>query len=82
MGNGDIVVGGKPTTRKSEPLIIENLVERTGASLPMESIPARTERHCGAMSQQRGDSGTISTPQKFVHLIGYRDSKLRQPGSR
>ena len=33
-------------------------------------------RICGAMAQQHGVSGhheTESVPQKFVHLVGYRD---------
>ena len=31
------------------------------------------------MAQQRGDSGrgNESAPQKFVHLVGYRDPKAR-----
>ena len=33
---------------------------------------------CGAMSQQRGDSGHESAPQKFVQLVGCRDPKARQ----
>ena len=37
---------------------------------------------CGAMAQQRCDSGrgNESAPQKFVQLVGYRDPKAR-PGS-
>ena len=35
------------------------------------------DRICGAMSQQRGDSGHESAPQKFVQLVGYRDPKAR-----
>jgi hypothetical protein len=30
---------------------------------------------CGAMTQQRCDSGTESAPQKLVQLVGYRDPK-------
>jgi hypothetical protein len=33
--------------------------------------------NCGAMSQQCGDSGNYSTPQKFVQLVGCRDPKAR-----
>ena len=32
---------------------------------------------CGAMSQQRGDSGHESAPQKFVQLVGCREPKVR-----
>ena len=35
------------------------------------------DRICGAMSQQRGDSGHESAPQKFVQLVGYRDPTAR-----
>jgi hypothetical protein len=36
-------------------------------------------RICGAMAQQRCDSGrgNESAPQKFVQLVGYRDPKAR-----
>jgi hypothetical protein len=34
-------------------------------------------RICGAMSQQRGDSGHESVPQKLLQLVGYRDPKAR-----
>jgi hypothetical protein len=41
--------------------------------------PLKTERprNCGAMSQQCADSGSFSTPQKFVRLVGCRDSNAR-----
>jgi hypothetical protein len=29
------------------------------------------------MTQQRGDGGNHSAPQKFVQLVGYRDPKAR-----
>jgi hypothetical protein len=34
-------------------------------------------RNCGAMTQQRCDSGNQSSPQKFVQLVGYRDPKAQ-----
>ncbi|MBV9563043.1 MAG: hypothetical protein JOY90_21755 [Bradyrhizobium sp.] len=37
---------------------------------------------CGAMSQQRGDSGVHSQPQEFVRLIGCRDPKARKSAKR
>jgi len=37
----------------------------------------RPARVSGAMSQQNGDSGSVSAPQKFVHLVGCRDPKAR-----
>jgi hypothetical protein len=33
------------------------------------------------MSQQRGDSGGMSTPQKFVRLVGCRDAKAKARSS-
>jgi hypothetical protein len=41
--------------------------------------PLKTERprNCGAMLQQCADSGSFSTPQKFVRLVGCRDSNVR-----
>jgi hypothetical protein len=35
----------------------------------------------GAMTQQRCDSGNVSSPQKFVQLVGYRDPKVRSESS-
>jgi hypothetical protein len=80
MDGGRIVVGKSPSIRKSEPVNPENLAKRAGVSTPAESIPLKEERRCGAMSQQRGDSGGMSTPQKFLRLTGYRDPKVRRPG--
>ena len=81
MGNGDIVVGGKPPPRKPANVTVKDLADRVAAA---EASGARdlaeTERHCGAMSQQRGNSGMLSTPQKFVRLVGCRDAKARPPG--
>jgi len=82
MSRGDIVVGNNPSTRKSKPNGAENLDRRTDTSRPTKSGPADVERHCGAMSQQRGDLATISTPQKFVRLVGCRDPKARPSSGR
>jgi hypothetical protein len=85
MGNGDIVVGSKTPPRKPANVTVKDLADRT-AKDRLSGAPdfTETERHCGAMSQQRGDSGTLSTPQKFVQLVGCRDpkrdSKPRSPG--
>jgi hypothetical protein len=77
MGSGDIVVGKGSSPRRSRP---ENFAKRDGASAPPASTPGKVDGHCGAMSQQRGDSGGMSTPQKFVRLVGCRDAKTRPPG--
>jgi hypothetical protein len=79
MGNGDIVVGKNSPTRSPKTVIIDHLAKRPGAPAPTEPILPRKESHCGAMSQQRGDSGAVSTPQKFVRLVGCHDDK---PGPR
>jgi hypothetical protein len=37
---------------------------------------AKTTKICGAMAEQRRSDGRVeneSAPQKFVHLVGYRD---------
>jgi len=65
------------TTRKPS-VASKNLTARAAAP---GTTPARAE-HCGAMSQQRADSGAASTPQKFVRLVGCHDQKPRQGGGR
>ena len=65
MGSGNIDVGSATPTRKpGQP------VERQG----------ETSEHpvslCGAMSQQGSEfRGNVSSPQKFVHLVGCRERK-------
>jgi len=71
MGSGDI------TNRKPS---VANKTLTARAAAP-GTTPAR-EGHCGAMSQQRADSGASTTPQKFVRLVGCHDQKPRQPGGR
>jgi hypothetical protein len=40
--------------------------------------PRKAGQRCGAMSEQRGDSGQFcASPQKLVHLVGCRDPKMR-----
>ena len=81
MGNGDIVVGSRPLPRKPANVTVTDLADRVAAADASGARElAETERHCGAMSQQRGDSGMLSTPQKFVRLVGCRDPKARPRG--
>jgi hypothetical protein len=79
VGNGNIDVGNKTATRKAGQPIVEGLAGSAGSSEPR--IPMKTKRRgiCGAMSEQRGDSGrgNESAPQEFVRLVGYRDPKAR-----
>jgi len=71
VGNGNIDVGNKTPTRKPG---------ASGLRTDRQN-PVKTEgpKICGAMSQQRGDSGrgNESAPQKFVQLVGCRDSSAR-----
>ena len=77
MGNGDIVVGKKSPARTPKTVIVDTMAKRGGAAAPTASTPPAKDGHCGAMTQQRGDSGAISTPQKFVRLVGCHDVKPR-----
>ena len=81
MGNGNIDVGNKTPTRKPGQPIVDRLAGIEGSSEPRidKSNPVKAElpRICGAMSQQCGDSGNQSAPQKFVQLVGCRDPKAR-----
>jgi hypothetical protein len=72
VGNGNIDVGNKTATRKpGQPAVNAGSSERR--------INQQQGGNCGAMSQQRCDSGRgdESAPQKFVQLVGYRDPKTR-----
>ena len=79
MGNGNIDVGNNTPTRKASRPIVERLAATDGASgLRIEApntVRMKRPGNCGAMSQQCGDSGNFSTPQKLVQLVGYRDPK-------
>jgi hypothetical protein len=77
VGNGNIDVGNKAPARKAGPPIVERLL--VGNGLPELRIdtskPAQATRpdRCGAMAQQRGDSGDYSAPQKLLQLVGCRE---------
>jgi hypothetical protein len=64
VGNGNVDVGNKSPPPKPGP-----------SKIPGARIP--DAKNSGAMSQQRGDNGNVSAPQKFVQLVGYRDPKGR-----
>jgi hypothetical protein len=82
MGNGDIVVGKNPPARTLKTVISDNLAKRGGAPAPAATVPSDTECHSGAMSQQRCNGGTVSTPQQFLHLVGCHETKARTQGRR
>lgn len=79
VGNGNIV-GKKSSARKTGQPIVERLFGSNG--LPALRIdqpkPAQAARPdiCGAMAQQRGDSGNYSAPQELLHLVGCREKAL------
>jgi hypothetical protein len=83
VGNGNIDVGKKTPTRKGGQRIVKRLTARDGSLAPRIDDPTLLLKEpvkvCGAMSQQYGDGGrgNESAPQKFVHLVGYRDPKPR-----
>jgi hypothetical protein len=84
VGNGNIDVGKKASTRKTGQPIVERLFGSSG--LPELRIdqqnPGQAARPhiCGAMAQQRGDSGIQSTPQELLHLVGCREkAQLNEP---
>lgn len=83
MGNGNIDVGNKSPTRKPGHPMVEPFVGSDDSSELRIEKQRKTKREgiCGAMSLQRGDIGrdNESAPQKFVRLVGCRDSKAR-PG--
>jgi hypothetical protein len=86
MRGDNIIVGSKRTTSKSNPATVDDLAERTGLSRPASDTPRPVRTYspdvCGAMSQQRSDSGSQSTPQKFVRLVGCHDPKIKAPAKR
>ncbi len=80
---GNIDGGNKTPTRKPGRPIIERPELRIEAP---NTVRMKRPGNCGAMSQQCGDSGNTSTPQKFVQLVGCRDPKASsepwvRPGS-
>jgi hypothetical protein len=81
VGSGTIDVGTKtPTGQPGQP-IVEHLAGSNGSFKPrieeQNSLKAERVRICDAMSQQRGNCGNVSAPQKFVRLVGCRDPKAR-----
>ena len=77
MRGDDIVVGHKSPTRKSPHPIVGHLGAPDQPSSPTidrpRNRPGSRPSVCGEMSQQCGNSGAQSTPQKFLRLVGCRD---------
>jgi hypothetical protein len=79
MRGDNITVGSKSRTSKPTSVIVDERAERTVGS-DGDSPDAATKKRpdvSGAMSQQRCDNGNPSTPQKFVRLVGCRDSRIK-----
>ncbi len=79
---GNIDVGNKTAAvRAPDQPVIERLARTDGTPKSRIEAPntVRIKRsvNCGAMSQQCGDSGNYSMPQKLVQLVGFRDPKAR-----
>jgi hypothetical protein len=85
MRGDNIIVGSKPISSKSASAIAEDPVGRAGpSSLSGDRSNALKKRPgpCGAMSQQRSDTGSQSTPQKFLRLVGCRDPRIKPEAER
>ena len=76
MGRGDIVVGKDQVALNPRQSIVADQTENAGRPRPPKP---RQQQMCGAMSEQRADSGAYSQPQGFVRLVGHRDPKVRPP---
>ena len=80
MGNDNLGVGNVTATRKAGQPIVEQLKGSGSSDAGIaKQMQAEQPRNCGAMSQQGSFSyhGNVSSPQKFVQLVGCRDPKAR-----
>jgi len=77
MNKGDIihpVFHDQPATRAGAPAITP---KRTASAPRADKPKPNWPTVCGAMSEQQGGTSAQSTPQKFVHLVGYRDPNTK-----
>jgi len=77
MGGDDIIVGGNPSIRGPSQAQAQAQVQAQADRSRVDRQDKRRAALCGAMSQQRDDSGAQSMPQKLVQLVGCRDPKVR-----
>lgn len=79
MGGDDIIVGGNPSIRgpSQAQAQVQAQVQAQASDRSRVDREKRRAALCGAMSQQRDDSGAQSMPQKLVQLVGCRDPKVR-----
>ncbi len=78
MRGNDIGVGKPPIRTSSRPATGSLTFERSDDQQKADRREPRPV-FCGAMSQQRDDSGAQSMPQKLVQLVGCRDPKPDDP---
>jgi hypothetical protein len=83
VGNGNFDVGKQSPIRKpGQPKIrtlLGTLPGNDSSSAQLDAQKIERPRICGAMTQQCGDSGRGNdyAPQKFVRLVGCRDTTPR-----
>ena len=80
MGGDDIIVGGNPSIRGPSQAHAQVQAQAQAQVSDRSRVDRQDKRRaalCGAMSQQRDDSGAQSMPQKLVQLVGCRDPKMR-----
>jgi hypothetical protein len=87
LGRANIEAGNKTPTRDAGRSTAQRPTGTDNSAEPRIEAPntLRIKRPgvSGAMSQQCGDSGSHSMPQKFLHLVGCREPRARaEPPSR
>jgi hypothetical protein len=79
LGNGSIELDSISRPREIGQPSVDRMIKNSFFELQAEPQDlARADRSgpCGAMAQQCGDSGYQSAPQKFIHLVGCRDTSV------
>jgi len=76
VGSGNTDVGNESRIKAGQ-----SIVKGLTATAP-NSARMRRPAITGAMSQQCGDNGNFSTPQKFVQLVGCRLATKARPEPR
>ena len=80
MGKGNIVSSKSRAGNAGQPNVdgAAAIIGPPKLRIERKNSP-KTERICGAMSQQRGEAGrgNQSVPQELVQLVGFRDPKTR-----
>ena len=77
MGNGNVEGGKKFPIRKPSQPMAGTLPGKGSSAAQFDAQKIERPRVCGAMTQQCGDSGHYSAPQKLLQLVGCREPKAR-----